>query len=128
MAAYGRVALRAVALLRQGTCSAPEDAWRTAVAEIYAHSPSSQTKGCPRGTFLGLCGSGVIKGIPAGNYTRSAKNKHYGLRALELLRANPSLANDQASLWERVTSGAPIKANYQMEVVASLWNNGFLAK
>lgn len=128
MAAYGRAALRAVDLLHRGTYSAPADAWRVAVAEVYAHSLSSQAKGCPRGKFLGLCGSGAIEGVSAGDYTRSAKNKYYGLRALELLRANPSLANYEASLWESVTSGAAIKSNYQMEVVTSLWNSGLLAK
>jgi hypothetical protein len=39
-------------------------------------------KGLPRGAFLG---KGLIKGIPAGNYTVSKDNKAYAVRAAELL-------------------------------------------
>jgi hypothetical protein len=46
---------------------------------------SAQKKGCPRGAFLGLCEEGLVKGIPAGNYTTSKDNKAYAVRAAELL-------------------------------------------
>lgn len=124
MAAYGKAALLAVELLKSKTCESPEDAWRLAVAEMFAHSQSAQSKGCPRGTFLGLCSSGAIEGIPAGNYTRSTKNKHYGLRALAILRRSPFLANDESALWEKVIAGKTKVPNCQMEIVTSLWNSG----
>jgi len=128
MAAYGNAALRAVELLKRRTCESPKDAWRLAASEVFAHSPSAQAKVCPRGTFLGLCSSGAVEGVPAGNYTRSEKNKLYGLRALEILRRSPALANDENTLWAKVIDGETKVPNYQMEVVTSLWKNGLLSK
>lgn len=128
MAAYGNAALRAVELLQRRACNRPEDAWRLAVGEVFAHSPSAQAKGCPRGTFLGLCSAGEIEGVPPGNYTRSAKNMSYGLRAVQLLRKSPSLANDEGTLWKNVISGESKVHNYQMEVVTSLWKSGLISR
>jgi hypothetical protein len=128
MAAYGNVALRSVELLKRRACESPEDAWRIAASEVFAHSQSAQAKACPRGTFLGLCSSGAVEGVLAGNYTRSAKNKLYGLRALEILRRSPALANDEIALWAKVTDGETKVPNCQMEVVAALWKNGLLSK
>ena len=127
MAAYGMAASRAVELFTLKTSATPEDAWNHAVAETFPHSPSCREKSCPRGTFLGLCSCGLIKGIPAGNYTISEKNKNYGLRALELLRQDPSLANDEKYLWERVIAGEKKAYNSQMDVVISLWSDGLLS-
>nr|WP_208889497.1 hypothetical protein [Polaribacter sejongensis] len=63
------------------------------ITEIYARAAkevfetkSSQEKGCPKGTFLGLCEEGLVKGIPRGNYTKSVKNKEYALQAIEILK------------------------------------------
>ena len=124
---YGNVALRAVGLLKRRTCESPEDAWRLAASEVFAHRPSAQAKACPRGTFLGLCSSGAVEGVPAGNYTRSAKNKLYGLRALGILRKSPALANDENALWAKVIDGETKVPNHQMKVVTSLWKNGLLS-
>ena len=55
--------------------------WRRSIPT----SVSAQKKGCPRGAFLGLCEDGLVKGIPAGNYTVSKDNKAYAVRAAELL-------------------------------------------
>jgi hypothetical protein len=45
-------------------------------------------KGCPKGTFLGLCEEGLVKGIPKGNYTKSVKNKKYAIKAVTVLKQN----------------------------------------
>jgi hypothetical protein len=128
MSAYGKAALRAVELLRRGACDMPQDAWRAAVSEEFSHSASARAKGCPRSAFLGLCSSGAISGVPAGDYTRSKKNKHYALRALEILQASPQLADDQVALWAEVAGGGNKTPNHQMQVVTSLWFNGDLLR
>ena len=128
MSAYGKAALRAVELLRRGAFDMPQDAWKAAVSEQYSHSTSAQAKGCPRSAFLGLCSSGAISGVPAGDYTRSKKNKNYALRAVEILQDAPLLANNHADLWAEVIGGAHKTANHQMEIVTSLWFNGDLVR
>lgn len=99
-----------------------------AVQDVFPNSQSSQEKGCPKGTFLGICGSGKVFGIPGGEYTRSEKNKLYGLKALEILRASPTLAEDELALWKRVMAGEEKAPNSQMDVVISLWKAGLLIK
>lgn len=126
MARYGEAALRAVQLLHDGSRRSPVDAWNAAMIEVFPNSKSSQSKGCPRGTFLGLCGSGFVAGVSAGDYTRSKKNKGYALRAIKLLRANPRLTSDEAGLWNAVISGETKVPNHQMEVVISLWIEGHI--
>lgn len=126
MSAYGKAALRAAELLRRGAFDMPQDAWRAAISEQYSHSASAQAKGCPRSAFLGLCSSGAISGVPAGDYTRSKKNKYYALRAVEILQAPPLLANNHADLWAEVIGAAHKTPNHQMEIVTSLWLSGHL--
>jgi len=121
MGKYGMAAINAVRIYTEGKSATVAEAWAVAVQEIFPNSPSSQVKSCPRGTFLGVCESGRIIGIPSGKYTRSEKNKHYGLAALELLCSTPSLADDEATLWELVLAGAAKVPNHQMEVIVSLW-------
>lgn len=126
MGKYGVAAIAAVRAYTEGKAATVEDAWAVAVQEIFPNSPSSQAKSCPRGTFLGICESGKIIGIPSGEYTRSQKNKIYGLKALELLHATPSLADDEATLWKLVLAGQSKAPNHQMEVTSSLWKAGLV--
>jgi len=121
MAGYGDVAVKAVMLIRQGVEQSPANAWDTAVAGIFPNSKFSQEKSCPRSTFLGLCESGRVKGVPAGTYTRSKKNKEYALLAIDLLKRNPSLISDVKLLWNTVLAGDTKQPNQQMTVVAALW-------
>ena len=126
MGKYGLAAVNAVRAYTAGQARNATDAWDIAVRELFPNSQSSQVKGCPRGTFLGICGSGKIVGIPSGEYTRSQKNKMYGLNALEILRVSPSLADDESALWGRVMAGEEKVPNHQMDVVLSLWKAGLV--
>jgi hypothetical protein len=118
--------LKAVRTYTTGRTDSIIDAWDSAIAEIFPGSLSSQTKGCPRGTFLGVCESGVVVGVPGGQYTKSAKNKAYGLKAVATLRENPHFANDVIALWKQIMNGESKFPNHQMDVVTSLWKNGLL--
>lgn len=126
MGKYGDAAVRAVRIYSTGRTGSIGEAWGSATAEIFPSSPSSQNKGCPRGTFLGICESGVVIGIPSGQYTKSAKNKAYGLAAVATIRKEPHYANDVASLWRHVMNGETKVPNHQMDVVTSLWKSGLL--
>lgn len=126
MGKYGMAAVNAVRAYTAGQTRNAKDAWDIAVRDIFPSSQSSQEKSCPRGTFLGLCESGNVVGIPGGEYTKSQKNKLYGLKALEILRVSPSLANDESVLLGRVMAGEDKVPNHQMDVVVSLWKAGLL--
>lgn len=122
MSNYGEVAVRAVGLvLWEPSVSAP-DAWAQAVERVFAHSPSSREKSCPKSAFLGLCEEGVVVGVESGSYTRSRLNRDYALRALEALRKDPTLAGDKNHLWRIATRGRDIQENSQMDVLVALWN------
>jgi hypothetical protein len=126
MGKYGIAAVNAVRAYTSGRARNATDAWDLAVRSVFPNSPSSQEKGCPKGTFLGICGSGKVTGVPGGEYTRSQKNKLYGLKALDILRQSPSLADDELELWKRVMAGESKVHNSQMDVIVSLWKAGFL--
>jgi len=126
MGKFGVAAITAVRIYTEGKVATIPDAWGLAVQEIFPNSPSSQSKGCPKGTFLGICDSGCVIGVPSGEYTRSRKNKQYGLRALELLCVTPSLADDEATLWQLVLAGESRVPNSQMDVISSLWKAGLV--
>jgi hypothetical protein len=126
MGKYGNAAVRAVRTYRDASAESIIDAWESAVAEVFPQSRSSQIKGCPRGTFLGICESGLVEGVPAGAYTKSAKNKVYGMKAVALLRKNPEYSDDPVALWEQVMAGETKVPNHQMDVVTSLWRNGLI--
>ncbi|MBO8129813.1 MAG: hypothetical protein H0Z39_11580 [Peptococcaceae bacterium] len=128
MGKYGEIAIRAVALLQVEECADPSKAWDKAAAEVFTESVSSRKKGCPKNAFLGLCEEGRVKGVPAGTYTRSTKNKLYAVRAIEILQNQPELALDLKRLWEMVVQGNQIRHNQQMNVVVSLWNAGLIEK
>jgi hypothetical protein len=101
-------------------------AWVAAACETFTTIPA-QTKGCPKSTFLGLCEAGLVAGVPAGRYNarEDSKNKHYGVRAVALLRQEPSLADDPHALWTQI-GNAHLKSNSQMDVVTALWKLGLI--
>ena len=127
MGKYGETAVEAVNLLNSGRAKSPRDAWDKAAAKIFSESLSisSQGKGCPRDAFLGLCEEGLVKGVAPGNYTSSEKNKEYAVKAVQILKNNPTSSYSQLALWKKV-SGGGISHNGQMDVVLSLWKNGLI--
>ena len=110
----------------EGACAAsngvdPLNAWQASAAKIFADSPSSEHKSCPKSAFLGLAELGEIAGVKPGEYTKSIDNKRYAKDALALLRSNDSWSKDPLTLWNRVMGGVDKKHNYQMDVVIALW-------
>jgi hypothetical protein len=120
---YGKVAIEAASLVQDRRAS-PTEAWRTAAQAI--ESESSRRKGCPRSTFIGLCESGRIRNIPAGNYggRPGSKNAEYGVKMLDTLLKSPKLAEDRV-LWHAIGNDG-LSPNGQMDVVISLWRAGKL--
>ncbi len=126
MGKYGEAAERAahqLVLDEADEVDAPAKAWEQAILKVFPDSPSSRSKGCPRGSFLGLCEKGLIIGVLPGAYTNSIKNKDYAIKALKLIKHNPHLLSDKKELWNLVIDGADKQQNSQMDVVVTLWNN-----
>jgi hypothetical protein len=130
MGKYGHAAVRAVELLKTKEIDIPVIAWNQAAIEIFGEGTSSQKKGCPRAAFIGLCEEGLVNGIQGGNNAlfSSSKNKQYAIRAVDLIKAEPDLANDVKKLWHRVIEGETKVHNSQMDVVVTLWHDGLLIK
>jgi len=122
---YGHAAETAARSLAAGGGD-PRTAWEVAVTKIFPNSRTSAEKGCPRVSFLALCGLGFVKGVPPGSYTRSVKTKAYVTRAVTELRSNPAMANDEQGLWRTITEGREIAPNHQMDVVATLWRKALI--
>lgn len=122
MGGFGLTAIEAVKIFQSGVTDQPKKAWDLAASKII-NSESGRNKGCPRGTFLGLCEQGKVKGIPPGIYTKSKSNKEYALKALDLLRVEPALSAKPTELWRRV---GKCSHNQQMDVVTSLWNDSLI--
>ena len=126
MGKYGEVASKAANMLISNKSSDPVEAWDISVKEVFPNSISSQKKGCPRSTFLGLCEEEYILNVSKGKYTRSVKNKIYAIEGLSLLKANPSMT--ELELWKKVIDDKDKKYNYQMDVLKSLWDNDLINK
>ena len=89
--------------------------------------PDAQVKGCPKGTYLGLCEKGLVAGVPAGAYDAGEDNKGYAIDAVRLLIRDPSLVDaGPKALWARVMNGRDKRPNDQMEVVLALWCSGLI--
>lgn len=125
MGKYGYTALLATKMILDGKVASPSDAWDSAVSKVF-QSKSSQKKGCPRGAYLGLCESGVVSGVLAGSYCRSKKNKEYAIKALQILRKSPKSQFNEDTLWRHVMAGEEKVPNHQMDVVLTLWNEGYI--
>jgi hypothetical protein len=124
MTIYGKAALRAVDLYKNGVEKDPVQAWQSAIKNL-TESSAMREKPCPKSAFLGLCEEGLVSGIPPGKYTKSLKNKDYALRALETLRKNPALAVSSSALWNSIETDAKNDQG-EMDVVIALWNAGLI--
>jgi hypothetical protein len=125
---YGEAALKAVNFIKSNRKETPINAWEATTIEIFGKGTSSQAKGCPKSTFLGLCEEGLVNGVRQGKYLKNinSKNKLYGLKAVELITQQPSLASNLKQLWELVLEGEHKMHNAQMDVVVSLWKNNMI--
>jgi hypothetical protein len=122
---YGEAALMAAGR-EFSSSSNPIARWDIAMERLYPTSPTARRKSCPRGAFLGLCEEGLVKGIPAGQYTASKENKSYAVNAATLL-AEGKQTWSASGLWRAVAK--PEKThNSQMDVVLALWKNGFIVR
>lgn len=103
----------------------PAKSWERAMEKLYHTSPVAQQMTSPRTAFLGLCEAGLVKGIPAGEYTDAKDKKTYAARAAALLieGARPWSRSD---LWQAVTDGDGTKHSSQMDVVLALWKNDLI--
>lgn len=118
---FAKIAVHAAEKLNQQPTLSPRESWDISSRHFYPNNVASMEKGSPRATFLSLCGLGLIKGVAAGTYTRSVTNKHYAIRALELLKGDPKLSESQ--LWSKISFA---RANNQMDVVKALFNKGLI--
>jgi len=128
MGKYGQAALEAVNLIMSSNVKSPIDAWEAATIEIFGEGTSSQKKGCPRSTFIGLCEEGFVCNVSKTDNSKlnKSKNKDYGVKAIQLLRNEPSLSKDTKILWEKVLDGEVKQHNSQLDVVKSLWENNLI--
>lgn len=121
MSKYGELAKLAAQKSREGL--PPKQAWNTSAEIVFPKQKASREKGCPKSAFLGLAELGLIRGVPAGNYTRSKYNKQYGLDAVSVLSTNPLLSHNTEELWKTIMKGEIKQHNEQMTVVKALWDN-----
>lgn len=129
MGKYGEAAVKAVNYLKEHKHSDPIKAWNEVTMEMFGEGSSSQKKGCPKNTFLGLCEEGLLESIPRGVYTNSKKNKGYGLKAVRILgEIDKDKDKDihQRVLWKEVIGDQDVKYNSQMDVVLALWKEGMI--
>ena len=122
---YGEAALLAARSSSAGIN--PAARWDSAMEKLYPTSPTQQKKNCPRGAFLGLCEEGLVKGIPAGQYTTSKDNKAYVVRAAELLIEGKQKWSI-SELWRAVADDPEKAHNSQMDIVLALWKNGLIVR
>jgi hypothetical protein len=122
---YGRAAITAAELLRQGTRSSPEAAWDRAIS-LETKSSESRKKSCPRGAFLELCAAGEIPGCKGQLSLLRGSNGEYAVRMLEAIRADKELLSDRERLWRAAVRGEKKRENGQIDVVISLWKEGIV--
>jgi hypothetical protein len=120
---YGLTALKALEVYRAD--KSLRESWFLAAAEFF-DSESSQNKGCPRSTFLGLCEEGSIKGISKGQYeSNSTKNKSHAIEAVKYLKENNTEVISTKELWSKLNIGNK-SHNSQMDVVLALWHKSLI--
>jgi hypothetical protein len=121
---YGEAAILAA---QQGPSGRnPADLWENALEKLYPTSPVARLKNSPREAFLGLCEEGLVKGIPAGEYTESKSSKGYAVHAVTLLMEGAQHWSKSA-LWQAVTGGSGKKESGQMDIVLALWHKDLIA-
>ena len=126
MTGFKDVAVLAVELLSSGNCAEPAIAWKNAASKMFPSSASLRDKGCPKGSFLGLCMADLVVGVEPGNYVKPSKNGEYAIAAVNVLRRNKFLASQPDLLWKKVAGNAKTQ-NHQMDVVIGLWEAGLIA-
>lgn len=120
---YGLTAIKTLEIYKDA--ESLRESWFSAVAELF-ESESSQKKGCPRSTFLGLCEEGLIKGISKGEYgSNSTKNKTHAIEAVAFLKENNTEVISTKELWSRLNINGK-SHNSQMDVVLALWYNDLI--
>lgn len=120
---YGQTAIRTLEIHQ--TAKPLRESWFSAAAEFF-DSESSQKKGCPRSTFLGLCEKGLIKGISKGEYgSNSTKNKTHAIEAVKYLKENQVASISSKELWNNLNINGK-SHNSQMDVVLALWHKGLI--
>lgn len=120
---YGLTAIKTLEIYKDA--ESLRESWFSAVAELF-ESESSQKKGCPRSTFLGLCVEGLIKGISKGEYgSNSTKNKTHAIEAVAFLKENNTEVISTKELWSRLNINGK-SHNSQMDVVLALWYNDLI--
>jgi hypothetical protein len=123
---YGEAAIMATRQASSADIN-PVARWESAMERLYPTSPAARKKGCPRGAFLGLCEEGLVKGIPAGDYTASKDNKAYAVRAAALLTEGKQSWSTSA-LWQAVTNDPEKTHKSQMDIVLALWKNNLIVR
>ncbi|WP_425465755.1 DUF6979 family protein [Oleiharenicola lentus] len=124
MNAYGEVAVESVRLCTKRGLD-PRNAWHAAAKLRFPDSPSSQTKGCPRGAFVGLCAAGLVRDVaPETEAGQLGKNARYACAAIKILIAAKPTIRSATELWREVGQGK--RHNHQMDVVLALWSRGLI--
>lgn len=124
---YADVAVQAALSLRSGRPISAREAWDDAAAEVFPKSPSMQSKGCPRTTFLTLCASGAVQNLPAAGMMGDSENARHAKDCLALLARHPGyVALPPRQLWNLVTNASGKAYNEQMHVILGLAKAGLL--
>lgn len=127
MPGFKEVAVIAAELVSGEDHAEPAAAWKTAARKVFPSSASLRDKGCPKGSFLGLCNAGLVEGVEPGNYAKASKNGAYAIEAVEVLQRNKFLTTQPDLLWKKVAGNAKTQ-NHQMDVVIGLWEAHLIAK
>lgn len=118
MTNYETIALKSAQLCITDKTKNPREAWFEVAKEVFPNKKPSQKKSCPKNTFLGLCETGVIKGIPHGEYlVRPSIHKVYAIKAVNALKTNPDLKNDKNELWKLACGDGTKAKNSEMDIV-----------
>jgi len=97
---YGTAALMVAQSFRQG--QNPEAEWEKAIKQLTSKT-SVQEKACPKDAFLGLCTAGLVKNMPAGQYSSSVDNRAYAEEGVRLLKSNRKYWSfSKIQLWKEV--------------------------
>ena len=122
---YGEAALMAARMETFGKAITPAERWADAVKKLYPTSPIAQRKTAPKSAFLGLCESGLVKGIAPGRYGAHLDHKNYAIAAAALLAAGTH--RTVSTLWTEITHGDPaIEHQSQIDIVLALWKNDLI--
>jgi len=120
MARYGEAAVWAARMAVEEH-KRPDAAWLEATLRLNPESDSAAIKGCPRTTFLTLCGEGYVRDIPPGRYVDGRDNAGHALALVELLFLDEDLVDASTQRLWKLAGGAEKTENGQVEVVVALW-------